>query len=209
MAIKSFIIIPMGKTSKTSREKMPEKVRRRGCTNGINSRPRADWAVLTDEEMALPGRVLLALLLEAAHVRRLGARDFAENTLGITYGHFCQLRSGIKKFSSLRDDVINRIARFLGMPKVAVLLAAGQLQYEDFYQDPALLQNYFIPTLRYIQNDPEIGAYMPVTVFTADPALQQFVVMLYEKAHGRNLIPGKLSLAEIAERFKQLTSPEK
>lgn len=164
----------------------------------------ATWSALSPSELSRPGATLLALILEAANTRGLGARELAEDALGVSYSYFASLRNGEKEITKIGDDVITRIAKFLGLPKVAVMLAAGQLKLEDFYQDPEIFQTHLQPALQFIQRDPNVGAHMPASVFTADPAIQQFVVILYEKAYGKTLIPSKVSLEEIAKRYKNL-----
>lgn len=132
-------------------------------------------------------------------------REVAEEALGVSYSYFAGLRSGEKEIPKIGEDVIAKVAKFLGLPKVVVMLAAGQLRLEDFYQDPNVLGAYLEPSLQYIQRDREVGAYMPPSIYTAEPALQHFVVTLYEKAFGKTLIPSKASLEEIVERYKRLS----
>lgn len=167
-------------------------------------RRNTSWGILTPEELARPGGTLLALILEAANTRGLSTRRLAPEFLGVTYSYFAGLRNGTKEIPKIGDAVITKTARFLGLPKVVVMLAAGQLKLEDFYQNPEIVQTHLLPALQFIQRDPEIGSYMPASVFTAEPALQQFIVALYEKAHSKTLIPSKVSLEEITERYKHL-----
>lgn len=169
-------------------------------------RKRATWAMLHPEELARPGASLLALILDKANTQGLGPRELAQDALGVSYGYFAALRSGDKEIPKIGDDLVARMAEFLGLPKVAVLLAAGQLKLEDFYHDTEAVHDHMQPALQFIQRDPEIGAYLPVSAFVADPALQLFLIMLYEKASGRTLIPGKTSAEEIVERYRNLVS---
>ena len=161
-------------------------------------------APLSSSELSRPGATLLALILDAANTRRLGTRELAEKELGVSYSYFASLRSGEKEIAKIGDDLVARIAKFLGLPKVAVMLAAGQLKLEDFYQEREILQTHLQPALQFIQRDPRIAPLVPASVFDADVALQQLVVILYEKAYDRTLIPSKVSIEEIAERYKTL-----
>jgi len=163
---------------------------------------------LKGPEQQWPGATLLALLLEAANTRGLSVRELAEDHLGITYSHFMLLRKQHRSIPRLGDDVMGKIAKFLVLPKVVVMLAGGQLTLEDFFQDPQVLEQYLEPALLYMQRDPQLGPYMPPTAFTADAQLRRYMVLLYEKATGRVLLPSRTTPDEIVERYKEL-EPEK
>lgn len=164
---------------------------------------KAEWGLLSDAELARPGATLMNLILTAAADRRLSVGEVTE-ILGVSYAYFFGLRSGKNDISKLGDEHITRAAKFLRMPKLAVLLAAGRLKHEDFYIEPAKLQDYLQPALRFLQQDPEYAAFVPASLIKADPAIQQFVMMLYERATGRTLIPGRVSHEEIVKRDRSL-----
>ncbi len=115
-------------------------------------------AVLRGKELHWPGAPLLALLLEAGHTRGLSIRELAEKHLGITHSHFLLLRKGKRSIPKLGDDTMDKIAEFLGLPRVMVMLAAGQLKPEHFYQQPQMMNQYVERALKFIQTDPEFGA---------------------------------------------------
>ena len=165
---------------------------------------KAQWAVLQGEECHWPGAPLLALLLEASYTRGLSLHDLAEHHLGITHSHFLLLRKGQRSIPRLGEEVMNKIAKFLGLPKVVVMLAGGQLKLEDFYQNPEVLDSFLAPALQFIQKDPELGPYMPPSAFVADEALRRFIVLLYEKASGKLLLPSRATLKNIEESFKTI-----
>jgi hypothetical protein len=162
-----------------------------------------DWGLLSDGELARPGATLMNLILAASYDRRLTMRQVAE-MLGVSYPYFFGLRNGKSDISKLGDEHIERAAKFLAMPKLAAMLAAGQLKYEDFYSEPAKLRDSVQPSLRFIQSDPEYAAYLPASIVKADPAIQLCVVMLYERATGRTLIPGRVPTEEIVRRHRSL-----
>lgn len=160
------------------------------------------WSVLAPEELRYPGAKLIATLLERAYTRRIGMNELAKE-LGITYQHFSLVRrkpEGVPKFG---DEVIERAARFLDVPKVTVMLLADQLKITDFDQKPEDLKMNLENALRFIQGDPKIGPYVPLTIFVADTQLQLLVVTLYELATGRVLIPSKKTPEEIAALHKE------
>lgn len=149
-----------------------------------------------------PGAALIALLLEKAHTRRIGMQELAKD-LGITYGYFTWIRRRKEAVLKIGDEVIERIAEFLELPKVAVMLLAGQLKLADFDQKPENLKTNLENALRFIQGDPKIGPYVPATIFAADSALQLLVVSLYEMATDRVLIASKKTPEEIAALHKE------
>lgn len=157
----------------------------------------SQWAVLQGEELSWPGAPLLALLIEAGNTQGLSSRELAEKHLGITYSHYQLLRKGQRSVPKLQDETIDRIASFLGLPKVIVMLAGGQLKLEDFYPDPSMFEQQLESALRFIQRDPEFGPYMPPCAFSADTGLRRFILLLYEKASGTSLIPARVAIDAI------------
>jgi len=144
------------------------------------------------------------LILTAAHDRGLSMEETAEEALGISYTHLYALRTGAKKVSQLGDEHIAKAARFLGMSRVAAKLSAGQLEVADFFAEPDVARDFLRPALRYIRSDPEFGPYIPASIEGLPESLQHAFVMLYERATGRSLIPGRVSPEEIVKRHQQL-----
>ena len=159
----------------------------------------SQWAVLKGNAIAGPGAPLLALLLQASNTRGLSMRELAEDHLGLTYSHFALLRKGQRSISNIGDETTAKIAKFLGLPKVIVMIAAGRLKVEDFYRDPALLDQQLGPALEFIQRDPELGLSLPPSAFVADIDLRRFLVLLYEKASGKTLLPNRASTTDILQ----------
>lgn len=126
--------------------------------------------------------------------------------LGITYQHFALMRRKPEGVPKLGYKVIERAAKFLEVPKVTVMLLADQLKISDFDQKPEDLKINLENALRFIHGDPKIGPYVPLTTFVADIELQLLVVVLYELATGRVLIPSKRSPEEIAALHKEFFS---
>jgi len=167
-------------------------------------RRKVEWHLLTGDDLKRPGATLINLILAAATDRRIGMAEIGKEALGVSPSYFHALRSGSRPLTKLGDEHIEHAAAFLGMPKVAVLVAAGRLDLEDFYAEPATYHKYLAPALRHIQSDPEIGHFVPAAILEADPAIQKCFVLLYEKATGATLIPGKVSASQIAERHRSL-----
>ncbi len=161
------------------------------------------WGSLSAEEIKRPGAVLTALVFEVANNRNLTPNAVLDE-LGISYSYYMGLRNGTKEFRNIGEETLERFAKFLRLPKVSVKLAAGQLRLEDFYQDESKVDSYLLPTLKFMQRDPEYGHLMPLSILTLDRDVQLFVIALYERATGRTIIPTKVSVDEVTERFKRL-----
>ena len=159
----------------------------------------SQWAILKGNAIDGPGAPLLALLLQASTTRGLSMRELAEDHLGLTYSHFALLRKGQRSISNIGDETTAKIAKFLGLPKVIVMIAAGRLKVEDFYRDPALLDQQLGPALEFIQRDPELGLSLPPSAFVADIDIRRFIVLLYEKASGKTLLPNRASTTDILQ----------
>jgi len=144
--------------------------------------------------------------MEARAARGLTYEQVANEHLGMSRSHLLMLRSGARTISNVSYDTMTRIAKFLGIPPVLAMLAGGQLRLADFYQTPEMLHQGLGQALAYIQRDPELGPHMPATVFSADQDLQGFILLLYERATGKTLIPGRVGLSDIVESYKPLDS---
>ena len=166
--------------------------------------PRSDLELLSGKELRRPGAQLMNLILTAANDRGLSMEETAKEALGVSSSYFYSLRNGGKEISQLGEEHISKAARFLGLSRVAAKLAAGQLAPEDFYVEPDVVQDYLRPAMRYIRSDPEFAPYIPATIVDLPSDLQHAFVVLYERATGRSLIPGRVSPEEIAKRHREL-----
>jgi hypothetical protein len=166
---------------------------------------RLTWGVISTDELQRPGAILMSLIFQAASTRNLKPNEVCE-ALGVSYSYFVALRSGVKAIPNIGEDLLERIAGFLRLPKIVAKLAAGQLSLEDFYPVGQQLNLYLEPALRFIQADPKIGAAMPLSVFTVDRELQLFLITLYEMATGTTILPGKVSVEDVVNRFNNLIS---
>ena len=161
-----------------------------------------------EADRARPGATLLNLILAAAAARRMGIHEAARAALGVSPSHFANLRSGDKDVTQLGEERIARAARFLGIPKVSVMLAAGQLRIEDFHSEPDKVNGQLQPALRFILADPELSPYLSPAILKADATVQQAFVLLYERATGRVLIRGRVPAEEIVARHQRLAQAE-
>lgn len=165
---------------------------------------RTDLELLSGKELRRPGAQLMNLILTLANDRGLSVEDTASDALGVTRSYFYQLRVGKKEIPQLGEEHISKAARFLGISRVAAKLAAGQLSSDDFYTNPDVVRDYLRPAMKFIHSDPEFGPFIPATVVDLPEDLQHAFVLLYERATGRTLIPGRVSPEEIAKRHREL-----
>jgi hypothetical protein len=170
-----------------------------------SQKERLAWGVMSAEELKRPGAILIQLIFQTANNRNLKASSVCE-ALGVTYGYFSSLRAGNKPISHIGDDFTERIATFLGLPKVAVKLAAGQLRLEDFYYSGNKIHSQLEAALRFIISDPHYGPKMPLSALSVEPEIQLFLVSLYEDATGKIVLSGKVTPEDVVKRFEKLVT---
>ena len=157
---------------------------------------------LSESELALPGGILLSMLVHHANENgHLLSRMATE--LNVTYGYISQLRNGQRHTAHISDQFATACALYLGCPRMTVLLAAGRVKAEDVFENPCEVSAAIPAALRFIQSHPKYGPLMPPAVFAASPEMQLFVVTLFEAAEGRALLPGRQNMAEVAVSMRQ------
>jgi transcriptional regulator with XRE-family HTH domain len=77
------------------------------------------------------GGPLIGWLWDEARRRGIELQQMAAE-LGVTYGYLHQLRSGVRRTSSISHDFAASCGEFLRVPTVVVLLLAGYLTMSDF-----------------------------------------------------------------------------
>ena len=175
-------------TTRKRRAPRAETARRQGWTGG-----------LSDGEVKLPGSRLLSLLFQEANDRGMQLQELA-SSLGCTYGYIAHLRTGIRDVPNVSDEFVAACARYLRLPKLAVMAAAGKLSIEDLYE-PGSLEKSVDAALRLMQSDPHWGGLVPTELFQGSLEMKALVVRLYEKAESRQLLPDEISAGEIEGFF--------
>lgn len=148
---------------------------------------------LAPEEKELRGATLLQWLIETANERGMQLNQVAAR-LGCTYGYLHQLRKGLKPVSGLSEQLIDACAEFLGVPRLAVLMAADIIKSTDFYADAELVTNSLDAALRLIRSDPDWGPRLSPAVLDLDDKGKLFVINLYEQARGVQLLLGRANM---------------
>lgn len=156
----------------------------------VESAPRRAYVGMTEDELKRPGAALIQWLLETANSRGHTLKEMADS-IGVTYGYIAQMRNGIRSPASISDEFAAGAARYLGVARAAVWFAAGRMTLDDFHDQPETLDPYLDAALSYIRRDPAYSPYMPGSVSLMNRAEKQFIILCYERATGRNLIPNK------------------
>lgn len=153
---------------------------------------------LKDAEMKRDGAGLVGWLLQTANDRGLTLKEMVEE-IGISYGYFSQMRSGSRGVRNISEEVADAIANFLRVPRISVLIAAGRVRREDFYEHPERLDQELEAALQFIQKDPTWGPFLSLEIYQASRGVQQFVVWSYEQATHRALITSRVDPWSVIE----------
>lgn len=160
---------------------------------------------LSEEELSRPGGRLLALLLRRA--AELGhTRQEMASALGVTYGYISQLRSGTRQTKHIADKFAAACALYLGTSRLAVLLLSGRVQCFDIFDNAKMAAQEVPRALKYISTDPEYGHLLPPQAHSAPEDLQLLIVLLYEKATKRKLLPPQIEPERFATLLADLDS---
>lgn len=147
---------------------------------------------MSDHTSTQLGTPLMEVLEEAAKRKGLNKQELAK-ALGVTYGYLVQLKNAIRDTRNISDAFADACASFLGAPRIQILFLAGRMRLADFCavgSEEELFRLSVWKALEFIKGDAKWGCYFPYGLLeaNADPAVQQFVVLLYESATGKVLL---------------------
>ena len=154
------------------------------------------------------GSALLAMLYAKAHSDGLQAQELATEKLGVHPSYLGQLRSRVKLVENLSHDFAEACARYLGIPLIAVLVAAGQLKEQDF-REPVEEITVLRQALEYILRDPSFGPIVTPRLLYQDVAIQRAFVLFYERATGKRLLGWRVTVGDLAVFAKEVPTPFK
>jgi transcriptional regulator with XRE-family HTH domain len=123
--------------------------------------------------------------------------------LGVSYGYISQLRNGIKPISGLSESIVDAAAKFLGLPRIAVMIAADIVKPTDFYSETMDMEGLVDASLKVIQSDPEWGPRMDPEITRGNLRSKLFVVNLYEEATGSRLLMHRANVKKYIEIMQQ------
>lgn len=154
---------------------------------------KATWSgTVSEEELAKPGGMLMAALLRCAQEKGLSLMDMAKE-LCITYGYINSLRNGVRQINQIGDDFALTCARFLGVPRLTVLMLAGRISSADLFEHESFRILEISRAMAYIRDDPEWGPMVTPELFGMAPDSQFGLVKMYEKATGKVLLSSALN----------------
>lgn len=160
------------------------------------------------EDLEREGSTLLAMLYSKAHSEGIQAQELATEKLGVHPSYLGQLRSRVKLVENISHDFAEACSRYLGIPLIAVLVAAGQLREQDF-REPVEESSLLRQALEYILRDPAFGPIVTPRLLYLDVAIQRAFVLFYERATGKRLLRGRVTAADLAVFAKQVPEPFK
>jgi transcriptional regulator with XRE-family HTH domain len=187
-----FALVGIPSSTLKYKEKEKEK-EKENVSKAIGAR--VAWSTLSEDESRRPGAMLLSLLLAAANRKGLQLEQLAVE-LDVTYGYFAQLRNGLRPIAHISDEFAMRCAKFLRLPRVSVLAAAGKLSVSDFYE-PISADLLLDQSIQAIIEDPHYAGFTPETLTECSIEMKMFILKLYEKATGRILLPNQPSFESL------------
>ena len=171
--------------------------------HGDTTSNKAEWHGMDTEDLRRPGAALLVWLIKTAIQRGEKMHELAA-ALGVTYGYLVQLKKGIRSTTRVSEEVIRAAGRYLGVPAIAVRLAAGQVTLADFALPGDRFQRRVDNGLDFISKDPEYSFLLPPGVEKLDVDTKAALVVLYEGATGARLLSNRDHLLEAIEQLHDL-----
>lgn len=159
---------------------------------------------LSAEELTRPGGKLLAMLVARANQLGVKLNEMCHQELGCTYGYFHQLRNGARPTAKISDEFATRCALFLGVPRITVLMCSGRVSVEDYFDRRKMAAGEIRRCMQFVVDDPEFGVDMSPEVLDLPLATQFALVTMYEKATGRKLMQGTLTMDSLVKQLTDL-----
>lgn len=180
-----------------------------GCGDNVLQFQGARWGDgIGKADLDREGSALLAMLYAKAHADGLQAQELATEKLGVHPSYLGQLRARVKHVENISHDFAAACARYLGIPLVAVLVAAGQLKEQDFCE-PVANATLLRQAMEYILRDPLFGPIVTPRLLYQDETTQRAVVLLYERATGKRLLGLRVTAGDLAVFAKHVPTPFK
>lgn len=151
---------------------------------------------VNEHERTRPGGLLMAALIECAAERGQTQNELSE-CLGRHYSYLTQLRTGHRSVCNVGDDFSQACAEYLGIPRVEVLIMAGQLGPADFFQPGDAYERALTRAMNFICDDHRYGHLITNELRNAGHDTQYAIVRLYESATGTVLLPQRSECAEV------------
>lgn len=169
------------------------------ATNNVNATPFPSG----ESTPRLPR--LMDWLYQSAARRGESKADVARH-LGVTYGYLNQLATGIRQTENITSDFCRACARYLEIPAVAVMVAAGRIRMTDFLLPEASRApvGQLVAGLERIAADPLVGCLMPPETWDVPDSVKGLLIALYEDATQQELFPPR-SLPRLFQGLQDAT----
>ena len=187
--------------TKTSKTAAAARVDLQGEATDETPRVVDTWSGTVDErQLKRPGGVLMAALVRCAAERGQSISQLAE-ALGYSYPYINLLMSGLRKVDQISDDFAGACALYLRVPRLAVLMMAGRLKPDDFFEMGRFGAGMLEPAMQYIANDPEWSGRLTAQLRSASAQSKYCLVKMYEQATGRKLLAHELNARDVANQM--------
>jgi transcriptional regulator with XRE-family HTH domain len=146
--------------------------------------PRRGYPLPTTDDPPL----LRVLIAEAT--RRGDTLATMARHLGVSYERVAQWRRKESDIANANRNVFEAAGLYLGVPTAYVLVMVGLITALDFAHPSRLsLRENLQREIKLLRLDPAFAGFVPETLNTADPTVQQFVVFLYRELVGSSVSP--------------------
>lgn len=132
---------------------------------------------------------LMDMLYQHAENSGMTISDLNEK-LGYSQGYLFTLRHRPEKCAKLSMETVRKLAEFLSVDSVTVMVAAGILQPADFFgvRDVRQIRAELVRSVRYISEDIDWAPFVPRPIESMDDRTLMLVVYAYQRATKRQLM---------------------
>lgn len=151
-----------------------------------NPEPDETPSLIQPEGSPENSNLLVSWLYAEAQRRGLQLGEVA-SLIGMSRAYLFRLRTDPATTQSLGRDYVEKIAKFLGIPVIAVLLAAGQVRPEDICSQSELEVEEIARAIRFIADEPSSAIALADIESMTHPQ-KVALVRMYERATGKRLL---------------------
>lgn len=181
-----------------------ETVRRSGNRGGSEGGQKSQSGLVAASP-EVPGYKLLQKIFEVGASRGKQMREMADE-MGISLSTLSHLRTGRRLATQLEREIIMRMAEWLELPPLAVMMLAEQVTLKHFYSQTDELTEDIERALSFIRKDSEWGGLMPRQVDAWDAEAKLWVIWCYERATQTKLIGGGVDYIDLLEQLEEFRS---
>lgn len=155
-----------------------------------------------------PGYKLIWKIHEKCINENIPSKELAE-IIGVSQTTISYIFTGRKDVRELDKQIYTKLAFWLEMPVLSVMMLAELIVPEDFYtSEKQNLTRAIDRAITLILADPEWGAFAPKEILGSNNEIKMYIIWCYEQATNTRLISGAVdyldlikNLAEFRENF--------